>query len=60
MADEVEPGRVGEVDVDQCEVGVAGLKVTDSVTHAIGNQHVEAVSGEVVGEEGARSVIFFD
>ena len=60
MADEVEPGRVRQIAVDKREVGVAGLQMADSVTDAIGHEHVVTVGGEMVGEEGARGVVFFD
>jgi hypothetical protein len=60
MADQIEPRRIGQIYIDQRQVWIACLEVADSVTDAVGNEHVEAIGGEMVGEEGARGIVFFD
>ena len=59
-AQEVEARAVGQADVEHDEVGVLRLEQAAGVPGAVGDEQLEAVGGEVVGQEGAGGVVVLD
>ena len=58
--DQVEPRAVGQPEVDEREVGLLVLEEPHGVVHRVGQQDVESVRGEVVGEEGPQTEVVLD
>ena len=59
-ADQVEPRAVGQPEVDEREVGLLVLEQPHGVVHRVGQQDVESVRGEVVGEERPQPEVVLD
>jgi hypothetical protein len=57
-AGQVEPRDVGEFGIDEGEVGKRAPHQAKRVPGTVGDDHVEAVGGEVVREEGSGCLVF--